>query len=293
MIEEIKQLFSKIAQNPATAIDGKTDEEAGAAAPAKLSSSTTDILHLPLKHKQTVIKALSTLTSGKPIDDKELLLEKSVNLLQTLPPNSGLEKQLSNGLIDLLYDDLPHPPPSVAGPSSKYRNHDGSGNNIWVPDMGKAGSPYSRSVPPSRHCDANLPNPEDVFDLLMKREGDFRPHPSGLNRLFFSFATIVIHECFQTSRKNPWINETSSYLDLSTLYGNTENEQKRIRTYQNGHIFPDSIASERIMMMPPGVVAVLVLFSRNHNQIATDLLSVNENGRYNDWEKLDDEQRKW
>lgn len=111
--------------------------------------------------------------------------------------------------------------------------------------------------------------------------------------MFFSFATVVIHECFQTSRTDPWINETSSYVDLSTLYGNTEKEQARVRTYENGTLFPDSIACERIMMMPPGVVALLVMFSRNHNHIAADLLSVNESSKYKPWKQLSDEQKKW
>jgi hypothetical protein len=132
-----------------------------------------------------------------------------------------------------------------------------------------------------------------VFEQLLKRKGAYRPHPSGLNRLFFSFATIVIHECFQTSRKDAWINETSSYVDLSTLYGNTGVEQKRVRTYENGLIYPDSIASERIMMMPPGVIAVLIMFSRNHNQIAQTLLAVNEQGNYKPVSSLSDEQKAW
>lgn len=132
-----------------------------------------------------------------------------------------------------------------------------------------------------------------MYEALLKRDGPFRPHPSGLNRLFFSFATIVIHECFQTSRENPWINETSSYVDLSTLYGNTEKEQKRVRTYTNGLIWPDSIASERIMMMPPGVVAVLLMFSRNHNHVAESLYSVNEDGKYKPWDQLNEKEKKW
>lgn len=120
------------------------------------------------------------------------------------------------------------------------------------------GTPYSRSVPPIKTKGPNLPDPELVFDQLLKRKGPFREHPSGLNRLFFSFATVVIHECFQTSRKNPWINETSSYVDLSTVYGNTEVEQQKVRTFQDGRIFPDCIGSDRIMMMPPGVVGMSV-----------------------------------
>jgi hypothetical protein len=132
-----------------------------------------------------------------------------------------------------------------------------------------------------------------VYEALLKRKGVFRPHPSGLNRLFFSFATIVIHECFQTSRTDPWINETSSYVDLSTLYGNNEKEQRRVRTYLNGAIFPDSIASERIMMMPPGVIAVLLMFSRNHKSVAASVLSTNEDGKYKPWDTLDEAGQRW
>lgn len=227
------------------------------------------------------------------MDDKKWLLENGVAMLQSLPLDSGLSSQVSNGFIKMLWHDLPHPPATLAGPEQRYRRHDGGGNNNWDTEMGKAGSPYCRSVPPSKPVGPNLPDVELVFEKLLKRKGPFRPHPSGLNRLFFSFATIVIHECFQTSRKDQWVNETSSYVDLSTLYGNTAKEQKRVRTYQNGTIYPDSIASERIMLMPPGVVAVLVLFSRNHNAIAYSLWSINEQGKYGDWDELTDEQKEW
>lgn len=252
-----------------------------------------DLKHYGLKNFKVLSQGLTTLASGEPMDDKELLLENGVNMLQTLPLNSGLSASVSDAFIKMLWHDLPHPPGTVAGPTGRYRRHDGGNNNPWLPEMGKAGQPYSRSVPPMKAKGPNQPDPELVYEQLMKRKGPFREHPSGLNRLFFSFATIVIHECFQTSRKDPWINETSSYVDLSTLYGNTENEQKRVRTYKNGYIYPDSIASERIMLMPPGVIALLIMFSRNHNSIVESLLSVNEEGKYMEWDSLDEEGQKW
>ena len=46
------------------------------------------------------------------------------------------------------------------------------------------------------------------------------------------------------------------------------------------------------MMMPPGVVVVLLMFSRNHNHIAESLLSVNEDGKYKPWDQLSEEQQK-
>ncbi len=287
---QLKSLLGTIRRKPSKAPDGKTDSEA---APTPMSEKTSighDILTMGAKNAATVAQAITTLASGEPLDDKDLLLEHGVEMLQTLPLSSGLSEKISNDFVAMLYHDLPHPPPTIAGPTHRYRKHDGSNNNPWVPEMGKAGSPYSRSVPPLKNQGPNLPDPELVYDQLLKRSGPFRPHPSGLNRLFFSFATIVIHECFQTSRENPWVNETSGYVDLSTVYGNTEKEQKRVRTYENGTIFPDSIASERIMLMPPGVIAVLLMFSRNHNHIAANMLTINEDGKYKTWETLSEEE---
>lgn len=293
IIGQTQTLIDSIKRKPATAPDQKRDSEALSAPKEEKTSIVHDVLHSG-KNAKFVVEALPQLASGDPLDDKKLLLEHGVSLLQTLPSNSGLSSKVSDSFIQMLYHDLPHPSTTTAGPTTKYRRHDGGNNNIWNSEMGKARTPYARNVPPMKPKGPNLPDPELVWEQLLKRpEGKFKEHPSGLNRLFFSFATIVIHECFQTNHKNQWINETSSYVDLSTLYGNTEDEQPRVRTYNNGTIFPDSVASNRIMLMPPGVVALLILFSRNHNMIAKDLLAVNEEGKYKDWDSLDEEQRKW
>lgn len=274
---QLKTLIGSIRRKPSRVPDEKTDSEANGTAISEKTSIAHDLTHLGLKNTRTVAQAITSLASGEPLDDKELLLENGVAMLQTLPLNSGLSAKISGDFVGMLYKDLPHPPPTKAGPTTKYREHDGSGNNPWIPEMGKAGSPYARSVPPTRTKGSNLPDPELVFDQLLKRNGPFREHPSGLNRMFFSFATVVIHECFQTSRTDPWINETSHYVDLSTVYGNTEKEQKRVRTYENGMLFPDSIASERIMMMPPGVVAVCLMFSRQASALGFELAELGKN----------------
>lgn len=293
MLGQMKSLLPNARRKAATAPDQKTDDEALGALAEEKTSILHDVLHSG-KNARFVVEALPQLASGEPLDDKKLLLEHGVSLLQSLPLNSGLSAKVSDGFIQMLYNDLPHPSTTTAGPTTKYRRHDGGGNNIWNPEMGKAGTPYARNVPPMKPKGRNLPDPELVWEHLLKRpQGTFKEHPSGLNRLFFSFATIVIHECFQTNRKDQWINNTSSYVDLSTLYGNNEEEQLRVRTYTNGTIWPDSIASDRIMLMPPGVVALLVLFSRNHNKIAKDLITVNEEGKYKDWETLNEKDQKW
>ncbi|KAH9860809.1 hypothetical protein J1614_012142 [Plenodomus biglobosus] len=293
MPSQLRSLLGTIRRKPTGASDGRSAEASSGVKSNEKTTVASDLKDMSLKNAKFALEAVTTLASGEPLDDKDLLLEQGVEMLQGLPPNSGLSSKISDGFITMLWNDLPHPTPTHAGPSARYRKHDGSGNNPHNPEMGKAGSPYARNVPPSKPKGPNLPDVEDVYEALLKRNGPFRPHPSGLNRLFFSFATIVIHECFQTSRTNPWTNETSSYVDLSTLYGNTEVEQKRVRTRRNGLIYNDSIASERIMMMPPGVVAVLLMFSRNHNHVAESLFSVNEAGKYKPWDTLNEKEKLW
>jgi hypothetical protein len=81
---------------------------------------------------------------------------------------------------------------TVVGPDAHYRQADGRGNVPHNPELGAAGKPYARTVPPLTPKSPYLPDPNLVFDQLLKRKG-FKEHLSGLNRMFFSFATIVIH----------------------------------------------------------------------------------------------------
>jgi hypothetical protein len=200
--DSMKSLIGSMRRKPATAPDQRTDQEASGGVKQDKTSLVHDVLHSG-KNAKFLAEALPQLASGEPLDDKKLLLEHGVSLLQTLPLNSGLSSTVSDGFIKMLYNDLPHPSTTVAGPTARYRRHDGGNNNIWNPEMGKAWSPYARNVPPMRAKGRTLPDPELVWEHLLKRpDGQFKEHPSGLNRLFFSFATIVIHECFQTNRKN-------------------------------------------------------------------------------------------
>ena len=58
---------------------------------------------------------------------------------------------------------------------------------------------------------------------------------------------------------------------------------------ERGHLKPDSFAEERLLMQPPGVCAYLIMYSRFHNYVAEQLLSINENGRFRpaDYDMLD------
>jgi linoleate 10R-lipoxygenase len=62
------------------------------------------------------------------------------------------------------------------------------------------------------------------------------------------------------------INETSSYADLAPLYGNNKETLDKIRLYDGrGLLYPDTFAEDRLLLLPPAVCVLLVLFNRNHN----------------------------
>lgn len=70
-----------------------------------------------------------------------------------------------------VYYDLPHPPATYANEKFQFRSADGSGNNILLPDLGKANMPYSRSVQAIHPLAATeLPEAEQVYQSLLKRD---------------------------------------------------------------------------------------------------------------------------
>lgn len=137
-----------------------------------------------------------------------------------------------------------------------------------MPSLGMAGSPYARSVPPQRCLShAALPPPDLVFDTLLKRD-KFVEHPGGISTLFFALADIIIHNVFDTdpSVKGWTINRASSYLDLSPLYGSSQEAVNSVRRLDGtGRLHDDVFADVRLLNMPPAVCALLILFNRNHN----------------------------
>ena len=149
-----------------------------------------------------------------------------------------------------------------------YRSADGSDYNPLMPSMGKAGSPYARSVPSLRCLStASLPAADLVFDKLLKRD-EFKEHRGGMSSLFFAFAEIIIHNVFNTDLSvEGWTrNNASSYLDLSPLYGNSQKEVNKVRRKDGtGRLWDDVFSDLRLIYMPPAACALLVLLSRNHN----------------------------
>lgn len=190
--------------------------------------------------------------------------------------------RLSTDNSSTVYKDLPHPPSSyLALPTSvfspttsvstknvryAFRSADGSNYNPLFPTMGKAGSPYARSVPSTNFIPISaLPDPGLVFDTLLRRD-KFEPHPGGISSLFFAFADLVVHSVFNTDHKDFTVNNASSYLDMSILYGSSDQEVDSVRRKDGtGMLHEDVFADSRLLFMPPSVCALLILFNRNHN----------------------------
>ncbi|TFK39791.1 linoleate diol synthase [Crucibulum laeve] len=238
---------------------------------------------LPLSMTASSLSAIVDLIRhSEAIDDRKLLLEHALSFVSKLE-DGPISHTLQNKIIQLLYNDLTHPAATSISNKYAWRTADGSYNNIDLPEMGKAGTPYSRSVQQTHPLPKNqLPDPGLIFDTLLRREG-FVKHPGGLSSLMFSFAALVIHSVFRTSHTDPNINETSSYVDLAPLYGNNQEDQNRVRMRDGrGLLHPDVFAEDRLLLLPPAVCVLLVMFSRNHNYIAKKLLEINERGTFTD-----------
>ncbi|SPJ72098.1 related to linoleate diol synthase [Fusarium torulosum] len=177
----------------------------------------------------------------------------------------------------LLREQVPQAPNGL----HQYRMPDGSFNNILEPNLGRAGTPYAKSVKSEKRLHGVKPDPGLLFDLLMARdENTFQENPAGISSMLFYHAAIIIHDIFRTNRTDMNKSDTSSYLDLAPLYGSSLKDQLEIRTMKEGKIKPDTFHEKRLLGQPAGVNVMLVLYSRFHNYVADILLKINENGRF-------------
>ncbi|KAE8373908.1 heme peroxidase [Aspergillus bertholletiae] len=238
-----------------------------------------DFQSLHYEDLATAKELVKTKAKGEHVDDKTMLMERVIKLVSSLPGNSKTRTDLTNKFLDELWESLPHPPLSYVGPEYSYRSADGSNNNPTLPWLGAANTPYARSIAPLTIQPGGLPDAGLVFDCLYARQ-KFTPHPNKVSSLFFDWASLIIHDIFQTDPRNPHINKTSGYLDLSILYGDVQEEQDLVRTHQDGKLKPDSFSEPRLQAFPPACCVMLVMLNRFHNYVVEQLAEVNENGRF-------------
>ncbi|KAH7928581.1 heme peroxidase [Leucogyrophana mollusca] len=234
--------------------------------------------------KAATLKAgINKLLQPEAENDRLGAFEDLLSVMSMAPPGSKLGKDLAEQAVGVLYNAIPHPPQAYLGPKYAFRQADGGLNNLHIPDYGRAGTPYARSVQPQKSVHPSaLPDTGLVFDTLLKAT-DRVDHKGGNSGLTFAFATLVTHSLFKSSRVDIWINEASSYLDLSPLYGNDAQTVQDIRSPESdgrGLLRPDTFADGDLNSLPPAASALLVMFNRNHNYIAEMLLKLNEKKRW-------------
>ncbi|KAK2042413.1 linoleate diol synthase [Colletotrichum somersetense] len=219
---------------------------------------------------------------GSLISSKSLDKSGLAQVAGSLSNYSTIREKLINSQVREKYDKMLHPPLTYLGDVFQYRTADGSFNSALNPHLGQAGAPYAKTVPSKTAPLGAQPDPEVLFDRLMAREDGGRQSQSGLSSMLLYHATIIIHDIFRTNDHDKNISDSSSYLDLSPLYGYTEEMVRKVRDdrYKLGLLKPDTFAEDRLLRQPPGVCIMLVMYNRYHNYVARQLLRINENGRF-------------
>ncbi|KAF5003805.1 hypothetical protein FDECE_9661 [Fusarium decemcellulare] len=232
-----------------------------------------------LANAPDIADIVGKLLTGQRVDAS---MKSGAKLVGAMSNDSNLRAKLIESSVKTKYERMLHPPITYLGDAFKYRTADGKFNSALHPQLGQAGAPYAKTVPSKTHPLGALPDPEDLFDRLMARDEGGRNSQSGLSSMLIYHATIIIHDIFRTNDSDKNISDTSSYLDLSPLYGFTDEMQRKIRDdkYKLGLLKPDTFAEDRLLRQPPGVCIYLVMYNRYHNYVATQLRRINENGRF-------------
>ncbi|KAI1389341.1 linoleate diol synthase [Hypoxylon trugodes] len=239
-----------------------------------------DLKHIRMKDVRTIADLVRSKLKGEQVtDDKTMIMERVIQLVAGLPDKSRLREELTNVFINELWYTLDHPPLLYMGDKHQYRMADGSWNNPTNPQLGAAGSTYARTCRPGIVPLGALPDPSLIFESVMKRT-EYRKHPNNVSSILWYWATIIIHDLFWTDQTDISKTKTSSFLDLSPLYGSNEEMQKTIRTFKDGMMKPDTYADKRLLGSPPGVSVLLIMFNRFHNYVAANLAAINEGGRF-------------
>jgi hypothetical protein len=264
---------------PDTGDGSKIEPEEDTSLYKKIEGTLRDMSHLRIENFQTLLEAQKKKMTGELTDDKTYFMEGLVKVAANLPDGSKLRDTVTHKFLTQLWNDLEHPPLSYLGAKYQYRSADGSNNSLVHPQLGAAGTPYARTVKPSAMQTPARPDPGVVFDSIMKRK-HAELHPNRISSMLFYLASIIIHDLFRTSHEDYSVSLTSSYLDLSPLYGSNQEEQDMMRTKVGGKIKPDCFSEARLLFFPPGVGALLIMFNRFHNYVVENLALINEQNRF-------------
>ena len=103
-------------------------------------------------------------------------------------------------------------------------------------------------------------------------------------------------DIFRTDEEDHNKLKNSSYLDLSPLYGSSDDPKSdacvaHVRTFKDGMLKPDTFSETRAYALPPGVAVLLLCFNRFHNYVASQLKEINEGNRFSPANKTEKAQQ--
>lgn len=142
---------------------------------------------------------------------------------RTVPPVTAVNQKMYPD-AGMVFDSLlcrqptPHQLPASDSSSSSSSLFSALTNSVLGNKEGSISRPLPSSSPDAKPGHTTLP-PTDP--------DGFSRHPGGFSSLFFTFADLVIHSCFNTDHASWSINNASSYLDLSPLYGSGSDKGRR------------------------------------------------------------------
>lgn len=114
-VNSASAMVEAIAAHPPNTGDGLTEREAKALSDKPLQQQGLLGTMMAQAQNGTLASDASTLlavlksATGREIDDREMLLERIVTMLQSLPADSKLQSTMTEGLLEMLWNDLPHP----------------------------------------------------------------------------------------------------------------------------------------------------------------------------------------
>ncbi|EWC45463.1 hypothetical protein DRE_00862 [Drechslerella stenobrocha 248] len=216
---------------------------------------------------------------GGLVDDRTYITERIVQLIADLPRGSRNRAAVTSDFINRLSDCQRHPALSYLGEKYSYRQPDGSYNSIRSPHLGQGGQPFARGIQSMIQPQGAFPDAGLVFDAVMART-DYHRNKNNVSSILFYLGYIISHDLFNVDPQDETVSRNSAYLDLSPLYGSNIEQVNRMRTFDGGKIKQDCFSEKRILALPPGVGAILIMFNRWHNYVAQTLAAINEHGLF-------------
>ncbi|RYP00278.1 hypothetical protein DL763_000889 [Monosporascus cannonballus] len=130
-------------------------------------------VHGKFRLSQLIPLVEQVLKKGEPLDDKKGTTELLINILTKLPRESVVRRELTNKLIDTLWDNLQHPPLSYVGGDIKYEVVDSRGGDHDTKDTVMSGIEFQAPDDPQTTLRGTVPKAPDGMFQYRTPDGSY------------------------------------------------------------------------------------------------------------------------